>query len=68
MNAKQYAPETAKPDPRQRAGAAAEAQIAHYLNRCFGQDPEVHLFNGLRLADPQQPDRDGSPGCAGSTT
>ena len=62
MNAKQYAPETAKPDPRQRAGAAAEAQIAHYLNRSFGQDPEVHLFNGLRLADPQQPDRDGSPG------
>ncbi len=62
MNAKQYRPETAKPDPRQRAGAAAEAQIAHYLNRSFGQDPEVQLFNGLRLVDPHQPDRDGAHG------
>ena len=52
----------AKPDPRQRAGAAAEAQIAHYLDRTFGHDPEVHLFHGLRLVDPDRPEQDSSPG------
>lgn len=49
-------------DPRQAAGAAAERQMAHYLHRGFSQDPDVHVYNGLRLEDREQPEHDGSPG------
>ena len=33
------------------AGARAEAQMAHYLKRAFGDDPLVRLFHDLRLPD-----------------
>ena len=36
-------------DPRLRAGARAERQMAHYLHRAFEQENNVHLLNGLRL-------------------
>ena len=45
---------------RLQAGAKAEAQLAHYLDRAFADDPDVHLLHGLRLVDPQQPERDGA--------
>jgi len=36
-------------DPLLRAGHAAEEQLAHYLYRAFGKDPELRIFNHLRL-------------------
>ena len=36
-------------DPRERAGRVAEEQMAFYLRRAFGTDPEVHVLHGLRL-------------------
>jgi len=33
------------------AGARAEAQMAHYLKRAFGDDPLVRVFHDLRLPD-----------------
>ena len=50
------------PDPRQAAGAAAERQMAHYLHRAFSQNQDVHVHDGLRLEDQEQPEHDGSPG------
>ena len=49
-------------DPRQRAGADAEEQMAHYLNRGFSGDEDVFVLHGLRLEDRDQPEQDGSPG------
>lgn len=49
-------------DPRQRAGAAAERQMAHYLHRSFHDDPNVCVLHGLRIEDPDQPEQDGKPG------
>lgn len=49
-------------DPRAIAGAAAEKQMAFYLHRAFGAEESVHVLNGLRLVDPQQPGPDGAPG------
>lgn len=49
-------------DPRQRTGADAERQMAHYLNRGFREDDEVFVLHGLRLKDRDQPEQDGSPG------
>ena len=51
-----------KADPRPRAGARAERQIAHYLHRAFERVDGVHLLNGLRLVDERQPEHDGTPG------
>ena len=63
MIAKSYTNKTLHLDRRQRAGAAAENQIAHYLHRAFKQDREVHvLCHALRLQDAEQPEQDGSPG------
>ncbi len=36
-------------DPRERAGRAAEEQMAFYLRRAFVEDPDVRVFNGIRL-------------------
>ena len=36
-------------DRFQRAGDEAEKQMAFYLKRAFGDDPEVHIFHNLRL-------------------
>ena len=62
MIAKPYTNKPLHPDRRQRAGAAAENQIAHYLHRAFKQDREVHVLHALRLQDAEQPEQDGSPG------
>jgi hypothetical protein len=32
-----------------RAGRAAEEQMAHYLRRAFATDPDIAVFNGLRI-------------------
>ena len=53
---------TASLDPRQRAGAAAERQMAHYLHRRFSEDPEVYVLHDLRIVDRKQPEHDGTPG------
>ena len=62
MIAKPYKNKTLHLDPRQRAGAAAENQMAHYLHRAFKQDREVHVLHALCLRDAEQPEQDGSPG------
>ncbi|MHB0979205.1 MAG: nuclease-related domain-containing protein [Thermoleophilia bacterium] len=36
-------------DPRNAAGLAAEKTIAFYLRRAFREDPDVFVFNDLRL-------------------
>lgn len=36
-------------DRLQRAGDAAEQQMAFYLRRAFGTDPNVHVFHNLRF-------------------
>lgn len=62
MIVKKVVRRTGVPDARSRAGIAAETQMAHYLHREFRDDPEVHVLHGLRLADPLQPEQDGSTG------
>ena len=37
--------------PMAIAGARAEAQMAHFLKRAFGDDPLVRVFHDLRLLD-----------------
>ena len=49
-------------DPRQRAGAAAERQMAHYLHRTFSDDASACVLHGLRIKDPDQPEQNGAPG------
>ena len=49
-------------DARERAGATAENEMAHYLNRKFQSDPDVYVLHQLRIEDPDQPEQDGSPG------
>lgn len=46
----------------ERAGDAAEEQMAHYLHTKFHDDPEVCVLHQLRFEDADQPKRDGSPG------
>ena len=62
MVIKPYAQSTTHKDPRQRAGAAAENQMAHYLHREFKDDPEVYILHSLRIEDSDQPEQDGSIG------
>lgn len=62
MIVKPYEQGAVHKDPRQRAGIAAEEQMAHYLNRGFSGDEEVFVLHGLRLQDRDQPEQDGSPG------
>ena len=49
-------------NPRALAGANAERQLAHYLNRHFADDAEVHVLHDLRLRDPEQPEQTGEAG------
>lgn len=49
-------------DPRQRAGADAERQMAHYMHRDFRDDEEVFVLHDLRIEDREQPEHDGSAG------
>ena len=52
-------------DARRRvAGRRAEQQMAFYLHRAFGRDPEIHVLDDLRIVDPEQPEADGRPGVA----
>lgn len=62
MIIKPYDDKTLPQDRRQRAGAIAERQLAHYLHRRFNDDPNVCVLHGLRLEDPKQPEQDGSAG------
>ena len=62
MIAKRYERTTGNADPRQRAGAAAESQMAFYPHRAFDRNPETRVLHGLRLEDSGQPEQDGSPG------
>ncbi len=62
MIAKPYERSAVSADPRSRAGAAAERQMAHYLHRAFAQVPDIQVLHDLRLDDPHQPDHEGSPG------
>ena len=62
MIVKPYKQKIENHEPRQRAGAAAERQMAHYLHRRFKDDPEAVVLHGLRLEDRDQLEQDGSPG------
>ncbi|MYK83858.1 MAG: NERD domain-containing protein [Gammaproteobacteria bacterium] len=62
MIIKLYDDKTLPQDRRQRAGAIAERQLAHYLHRRFNDDPNVCVLHGLRIEDPKQPEQDGSAG------
>lgn len=62
MIVKSYEQKPTPPDPRHRAGAEAEQQLAHYLHRRFAHDPETHVLHGLRLMDRAQPEQNGTPG------
>ena len=62
MIIKPYDETTPQKDRRQRAGAVAEKQVAHYLHRAFRDDEEVFVLHDLRIQDQDQPEQDGSPG------
>ena len=62
MITKPYAPRPAASNPRALAGANAERQLAHYVNRHFADDAEVHVLHDLRLRDPEQPEQTGEAG------
>ena len=62
MIVKPYEQGAVQRNRRQRAGAAAEEQMAFYLNRDFRDDEQVFVLNGIRLEDREQPEQDGSPG------
>ena len=62
MIVRPYEQTTVHQDPRQLAGAAAERQMAHYLNRSFSEDQGVYVLHGVRLEDRAQPEQDGSTG------
>lgn len=49
-------------DPKHRAGATAERQLAFYLHRAFADDDRFAVLNNVRLVDPDQPDPGGTPG------
>lgn len=59
---KRFERKTPSSDPRQRAGADAEQQMAHYLHRRFDDDQEVCVLHDLRIEDPVQREHNGSPG------
>lgn len=62
MIVKPYMEATQFRDPRERAGAEAERQMAHYLHRKFQDNPAICVLHQLRIEDPDQPEQDGSPG------
>lgn len=62
MIVKRYMEPTQFGDPRERAGADAERQLAHYLHRRFRDDPAVCVLHQLRIEDADQSEQDGSAG------
>ena len=68
MIVKPYNQSTTRQDRRQRAGADAESQMAHYLHRGFKDDPDVYVLHGLRIEDPASRSRMVQPVCARSIT
>ena len=62
MIVKYAEPHAESSDPRRRAGAEAERQMAHYLHRDFASEAGLLVLNDLRLVDPDQPEHDGRPG------
>lgn len=62
MIVKNAAPHADSSDPRLRAGAEAERQMAFYLHRDFASEAGLLILNDLRLVDPDQPEHDGRPG------
>jgi len=62
MITKQHEPGPEPTDPRRKAGALAEKQMAFYLHREFSEHPGLFVLNDLRIVDPNQPEFDGSPG------
>ena len=62
MIVRRYIEPTRFRDPRERAGAAAERRMAHYLHRKFHDDPAVCVLHQLRIEDADQPEQDGSAG------
>lgn len=62
MIVKRYIEPTRLRDPRERAGAAAERQMAHYLHRKFQDDAAICVLHQLRIEDAEQPEQDGSAG------
>lgn len=51
-------PHAESSDPRLRAGAEAERQMAFYLHRDFSPDGGLLILNDLRLVDRDQPKHD----------
>ncbi|MYE83636.1 MAG: NERD domain-containing protein [Gammaproteobacteria bacterium] len=62
MIAKRHESSPTRGDARARAGAAAERQMAHYLQRAFAQKADIQVLHNVRLEDRKQPEHDGSPG------
>ena len=62
MIVKRYIEPAQSRDPRERAGAVAEGQMAHYLHRKFKDNPAVCVLHQLRIEDADQPEQDGSAG------
>lgn len=62
MIVKHAEPYAESSDPRLRAGAEAERQMAFYLHRDFSSEVGLLVLNDLRLVDPDQPEHDGRPG------
>ena len=62
MIVKHAEPHAESSDPRLRAGAEAERQMAFYLHRDFASEAGLLVLNDLRLVDPDQPEHDGRPG------
>lgn len=59
MIAKHAEPHAESSDPRLRAGAEAERQMAFCLHRDFASEAGLLVLNDLRLVDPDQPEHDG---------
>ena len=62
MIVKPYVEAARSQDPRERAGAAAERRMAHYLHRKFRDNPAACVLHQLRIEDADQPEQDGSAG------
>ena len=62
MIVKHYMEAKQSRDRRERAGAEAERQMAHYLHRKFQDSPTVCILHQLRIEDPDQPEQDGAAG------
>ncbi len=55
-------PDPSTSNPKQKAGILAEQQMAHYLDRAFGDDrADVLVLHGLRLEDHEHKEPTGGP-------